>query len=103
MKRDGDPTERLRREITRAIVLQTGTREQIAMSYAEAVVAYLQQEYAGRQVYIPARPRQYDVLQIEAALRQGMTSNAVCREFGLSLRTLYKMFPGGLPKPAKAG
>lgn len=93
MTRDDDTTERLRREITRAIVLGTGTREQVAMPFANAVVAYLQEQFAGRQFYVPSRPRQYDVLQIQAALARGTSRKQVCAEFNISRRTLARLVP----------
>lgn len=100
MKRARDPYTDLRREITSAIVLKTGTREQIAMQYADAVMDCLQERKAANgSVYVGAPPRQHDVLQITAALEAGRTPREVCREFGLGRRTLTRMFPGGLPDP----
>lgn len=97
--RDIDRTESLRSEIVRGIVDQLGVPESLAMPYANSVLAYLQREYAGQQLYIPASPRQYDVLQITAELEKGSPISRVCREHGLSRTTLYKLFPGGLPRP----
>ena len=97
MSREADRTEALRRELVRAIVHETGMREVIAVPIANSLLAYLQREYAGQPLYIPAPARQYDVLQIEAALRRGQTVSQVCREFGISRRTLGRLFPGGLP------
>jgi hypothetical protein len=102
MSREADRTEALRREITRAIVLQTGTREQVALPFADAVLAYLQSEYAGQRLYVPAPARQHDLLQISAALVNGASPWRVCRDFGLSRRTLNRLFPGGLPKAQKS-
>ncbi len=100
--RDIDRTEALRSEIVRGIVDQLGVPESLAMPYANSVVAYLQSEYAGQRVYIPAPPRQYDALQIAAALESGVSINRVCREHSISRSQLYKLFPGGLPRPRAA-
>lgn len=96
--RDIDKTEALRSELVRGIVDQLGVPESLAMPYANGLLAYLQREYAGQQLYIPAAPRQYDVLQISAALGRGVSVARVCREFGVSRSMLYKLFPGGLPR-----
>lgn len=98
MSRDTDRTEALRRELVGAIVADTGVREVLAMPYANSVLAYLQREYAGERVYIPAPPRQYDVLQIDAELRAGESPAKVARHHGTTIRQLHRMFPGGLPK-----
>lgn len=93
-----DPYTDLKREITSAIVLKTGTREQIAMVYADAVMECLQDRKAANgNVYVGAPPRQYDVLQIRAAIEAGASRRQVCREFGIARRTLHRLFPGGLP------
>lgn len=98
-RRDGESHAKLRREITSAIVLQTGTREQIAMQYADAVLHWLQREYAGNKFYVPHPPRQHDLLQISAALRRGESARSVARANGTTVRQLHRLFPGGLPRP----
>jgi hypothetical protein len=80
-------------------VQELGLREVMALPIANSLVAYLQRQYPGERLYIPAPPRQYDLLQIEAALRAGVSIGRVCREHGMSRSTLYKLFPGGLPDP----
>ena len=104
MKRERDPYQDLLRDLTRAIVLKTGTREQIAMQYASAAMECLQDRKAvNGSVYVGAPPRQFDVLQIRAALERGESVAAVCRANGLSRSKLYQMFPGGLPEPSPEG
>lgn len=101
--READPYTDLLRELTSAIVLKTGTREQIAMQYAAAVMDCLQERKAANgSVYVGAAPRQFDVLQIRAALERGESISRVCRSFGVSRATLYRLFPGGLPEPVAA-
>ena len=101
MSRDSDRTEALRRELVAALVEQTGMREVMAMPYADCLLAYLQREYGGERLYIPAPSRQYDVLQIQAAFQRGDSVSRVCGAFGISRSALYRLFPQGLP--AKAG
>jgi len=98
MSRETDRTEALRRELVSALVEQTGMREVMAMPYADCLLAYLQREYGGERLYIPAPVRQYDVLQISAALQRGESVNRVCSLHGISRSSLYKLFPEGLPR-----
>lgn len=103
MKRERDPYDDLLRDLTSSIVLKTGTREQIAMQYASAVMDCLQQRKAANgSVYVGTPPRQLDLLQIRAALERGAGIGEVCREHGLSRTKLFELFPGGLPQPRKA-
>lgn len=97
MSKDNDRTEALRAELVRAIVEGTGVSEQMAMPFANSALCYLQRNYPGERLYIPAPTRQYDVLQIQAALQRGESVTRVCREHGISRSKLYQLFPGGLP------
>lgn len=102
MIRPENPREQLRRRITRGIVLQTGTCEQIAMQYADAVMLVLDDvRTANGTVYVPAPGRRYDVLQIRAALERGVPPGKVQRDFNISRAKLFGLFPGGLPTTRK--
>lgn len=98
--RDIDRTEALREEIVRGIVDQLGVPEALAMPYADSILTYLQREYPGQRLYIPAPTRQYDVQEIADALGRGASIARVCREHGISRPTLYRLFPDGLPLPS---
>lgn len=95
-----DPTTQLRQSLVAAISDQTGMRESIAMPFADAVLAYLQREHGGGHLYIPAPQRQYDLMQIRAQLERGESISRVCMEHAMSRTTLYKLFPGGIPRKA---
>lgn len=97
MSRDSDRAEALRRELVGAIVAQTGLGELAALPLADALLAHLQREYGGERLYIPAPPRQYDVLQVKAALERGDTVGQVCKAYSISRRQLYRLFPAGIP------
>lgn len=99
MSRDTDRIEALRVELVRALVAEAGMREVVALPIADSLLAYLQREHGGERLYIPQPCRQYDVLQIRAALERGETPAQVCRRFGVARRTLYRLFPDGLPAP----
>lgn len=90
---DGDLVEHLRREITRAIVEQTGAHEGVATPYANAVLAFLQSEYAGDRLYIPAPRKRHDLLSIDAELRRGDRVWVVAKRHGLSRRQLRRLCP----------
>lgn len=102
MTGDDNPREQLRRRITRGIVLQTGTYEQIAMQYTDAVMQVLY-DVRGENgnVYVPAPERRYDVLQIRAALERGVPTRKVQCDFGIGRTALFNLFPGGLPRHRK--
>lgn len=96
-KRAADSHGELLREMTRSIVEQTGTREEIARQYAEAAMRCLQDRKAANgTVYVGAPARQYDLLQIRASLERGDGIPKVCRDFNLSRSQLFRLFPGGL-------
>ena len=96
-RRETDPYGDLLRELTQTIVVQIGTREEIARQYAEAAMHCLQDRKAANgNVYVGAPPRQYDLLQIRASLERGDGIAKVCRDFGLSRTQLFRLFPGGL-------
>ena len=98
MSQDLDAVAALRLQLIGAIADQTGMREQFCEPFADAVLVFLQREYGGAQLYVPAAPRQYDVLQIAAALKRGESISRVCMEHSISRTTLYRLFPGGLPR-----
>lgn len=102
MSRETDRTEDLRRELVAGIVDQTGMREVLAVPIANSLLAYLQKHRGGERLYIPQPVRQFDMLQIEAALRAGEAPTAVARAHDTTVRQLHRLFPGGLPKPADA-
>ena len=101
--RDIDAVEHLRRLVVRGIVEQTGLNEEHAMPYATAVVSVLQAEFGGERIHIPkpAAPTQsrarYDAIRDD--LERGLHWRSVCRRHGVSRTALFRMFPGGLPKP----
>jgi Mor family transcriptional regulator len=99
VSRETDRTEALRQELVAAVVAETGMREVLAVPLANSLLAYLQREYGGQRLYIPAPGRMYPILQIEAELRQGETPADVCKRYSISRRTLDRLFPSGLPRP----
>lgn len=102
MSKEVDRTEALRRDILAAITRDTGMREQLALPLADAVLGWLQAEYAGERIYIPQPPRRYDMISIEAELRRGDTPDVVARRHATTERQLRRLFPGGLPKPDRS-
>jgi Mor family transcriptional regulator len=98
MSRETDRTEALRQELVAAVVAETGMREVLAVPLANSLLAYLQREYGGQRLYIPAPARMYPILQIEAELRQGSAAADVCKRYSISVRTLKRLFPTGIPR-----
>lgn len=99
MSREADRIEALRDDLVRAVVEATGMRETMAMPIANSLLTMLQDRYGGSKLYIPAPGRQYDLLQIQAALERGTSVSRVCTEHGISRSKLYELFPGGVPAP----
>ncbi len=56
-----------------------------------AVITYLQQTYAGDELYIPLPARVIPVADIRSALRSGMSVRAICRRWRIASKTLYRM------------
>ncbi|HEY1141973.1 MAG TPA: hypothetical protein VGE88_17490 [Lysobacter sp.] len=99
MTTDLDRTHALRRDLVAAIIRGTGVSEALAMPYAEAILAWMQDQHAGSRLYIPQPPRRYDVLTIDAELRSGLRPEDVAERHGTTVRQLRRLFPGGLPRP----
>src|SRR5580765_8328838 len=98
MRRNRESYDELMRKITTALVVKTGSGEQIAQHYARAVMELLQEEKAANgSFYVPSPPQQIDVLQVRAALERGESPKKVCSDNAMSRRTLDRLFPGGLP------
>ena len=94
----GTSRSALRRAITRQIIVDTGVREDIAVQFANAAMAALDNRKAANgYVYVGARRRGYDLLQIRAALERGESIKRVMRDYSISRAKLYELFPGGLP------
>ncbi len=98
MTQELDPIAALRQQLVGAIADQTGMREPLCEPFADAVLSYLQREHGGTHLYVPAAPRQYDLLMIQAQLERGDSVSRVCMEHAMSRTTLYRLFPGGLPR-----
>lgn len=89
--------EALRAQITDALIRDVGVSERMAQPFVDSVMGC----FAGQKPYFPALERDYPVLHIRAALENGKKPGTVCREFGISRRTLNNLFPGGLPRSIK--
>lgn len=99
VKRERDTESELRERITEALIRDVGVSERMAQPFVESIIGCL----AGQLVYVPTQGRDYPLLHIKAALERGDSVRAVCRAFNVSRRTLYRLFPEGLPRaPEKA-
>lgn len=99
MRRKPRETEQqLRARIFEALIRDIGISERMAQPFVDSVMRC----FAGEQPYFPARPREYPVMHIRAALENGVPVKRVLSEFEVSRTTLHKLFPGGLPRCEKA-
>lgn len=97
MSRPRETADQLRARITDALIRDVGVSERMAQPFVDSIMGCL----AGQHVYVPSEPRSYPVLHIRAALERGDTLHSVCKNFNVSRRTLYRLFPGGLPRTGK--
>ena len=100
MSKEADRTEKLRGDLVGAIMRGTGVREQLALPMANAVLAWLQQEFPGERMYVPQPERRFDLLAMDAELRRGDPPQSVAKRHETTVRQLHRLFPGGLPRPA---
>ncbi|MEN1942669.1 hypothetical protein WCE55_02255 [Luteimonas sp. MJ293] len=87
--------DELRDQITDALVRDVGVSQAMAAPFVESIMQCL----AGQRVYFPAPVREPPLDEIRDALECGATAREVERHFGVSRRQLYRLFPGGLPRP----
>jgi len=92
--RKRETEQQLRERIEDALVRDVGVSPRMAQPFIESVLRC----FAGEQPYFPAAPRDYPVLQIRAALENGIPVKHVMRDFEISRASLHRIFPGGLPK-----
>lgn len=94
MIRKRETEQQLRERIEDALVRDVGVSPVMAQPFIDSVLRC----FAGEQPYFPAAPRDYPVLQIRAALENGIPVKQVMSEFDVSRSKLHQLFPGGLPR-----
>jgi len=80
----------LRAEISLAVTEETGADSEAARRMADRVFARMQKYWGGQRVYIPA----VDSAERNRAIRAAFTGAnhaEVCRRYGISLATLYRV------------
>jgi len=86
---DFEPAKRLVDELAMALVQARGVSFEQAVAHVRPIVAYLQQQYGGDEMYIPRPGRTYPVADIVAATRRGDGVKRICSQFGISRRTYF--------------
>jgi hypothetical protein len=66
-----------------------------AVTFAEPIVRYLQQQYGGDELYIPRPGRTYPITEILAARDSGKLVKDICRQYGISRRSYYNLLSLG--------
>ena len=94
MIRKRETEQQLRERIEDALVRNVGVSPVMAQPFIDSVLRC----FAGEQPYFPAEPRDYPLLQIRAALENGIPVKQVMRDFDVSRSKLHQLFPGGLPR-----
>lgn len=96
MARRKETSEQLRTRILDAMRRDIGISEQMAEPFVESIMRC----FAGERPYFPAEQRAPDVVRIQRELEAGGSPDRVCERHGLSRRSLFRLFPGGLPRSA---
>lgn len=94
MIRKRETEQQLRERIEDALVRDVGVSPVMAQPFINSVLRC----FSGERPYFPAAPRDYPVLQIRAALEQGIPVKQVMSDYEVSRSKLHELFPGGLPK-----
>ncbi len=85
----------LRAQITEALIRDVGVSERMAQPFVDSVMGC----FAGQRPYFPVVRGDDSAELIRAALERGEPVKRVMSDFNISRRQLYRLFPGGLPRP----
>jgi hypothetical protein len=85
------PAEELVDELSLALKEAKGIPFETAVTYAEPIVRYLQQQYGATELYIPQPYVRRDVSDIIAARNGGTPLKQILRDFNISRRTYYRL------------
>lgn len=87
----GRTIDALQDEFVGVMVRDTGLKPAIAREFVRPMIQHLVDTYAGERLYIPTPRRNYPVAEIRGALKSTGDREAVCKRFGISSRTLYRV------------
>lgn len=82
-------------EILAAFCRETGMRPEIARPFIRPIAAYLMSEYGGSELYVPALTASVQKDEIGRAFASTGDVDFVCKKFGISRATLYRMLGKG--------
>jgi|GEM_PF-3446689 len=83
-------TNTLKTDIICAMQEGVGFKRDIAETLAEQVVKKIQESWGGTQIYIPCNNSKTRNTEIRKTFT-GSNHSEVCKKFGISLRTLYRV------------
>lgn len=78
-------------EIASILREETGLRDPLATMVAEAVLRGLRKRRGGTEVYVPQTVRRTEIAQAVRQMFDGRNRDEVCRRFGISTSTLYRI------------
>ena len=83
--------ESLEDEFVAAVCKDTGFQPSLARIIVKPIIQHLVDTYAGERLYVPTPRRQYPVDEIRRVLESTGDRDAVCKRYGISTRTLYRI------------
>lgn len=84
-----EPAKKLVDEMALALMQARGMTIEEAIANVRPIVAYLQQQYGGDEMYVPRPGRTYPIADIVDATRRGEGVRRICSRFGISRRTYF--------------
>lgn len=88
---DFEPAKQLVDELALALSQARGLSLDEALANVRPIVAHLQQQYGGDEMYIPRPGRVYPTAEIVEAFKRGEPVKRICARYGISRRTYFSL------------
>lgn len=85
----------LQSEFVTAACAATGKDAEEVTRIIAPVIEHLQTHYSGGRLYIPKKGRMVDLDQLRREVEQKIPVRTLCRKYGISTRTLYRLIGEG--------
>lgn len=82
-------------ELVAAVCAETGMDAAVVTPIVQPIARYLDREYGGQVVYKKTRKREILLANIRRDLEMKIPKRVICRAYGLSASTLYRLLTDG--------